>query len=244
MENLAPANIYRSKLTLQPGLNYHSTLKDRSLILVVQTSQMSLKLEFGFRRIETYGEIQNKEFVSCLRLIRNWMTNHVKYGIRGLKRMLNRFFFFVTFYSLTQLVELQHGATVTLLVVAFCILLHSCYGERLLQGQHDLVHLREQNKLRQPKLSISFVKQKPHQILTNVQRCQATLLLRVYCNAVSKWGHKDTVFVQSWTFLIYRFFSNVVWMQTIISLTSSIFFFFYTSNSTAPNHTDELLSQM
>lgn len=122
--------------------------------------------------------------------------------------------------------ELQHGATVTLLVVAFCILLHSCYGERLLQGQHDLVHLREQNKLRQPKLSISFVKQKPHQILTNVQRCQATLLLRVYCNAVSKWGHKVTVFVQSWTFLIYRFFSNVVWMQTIISLTSSIILFF------------------
>lgn len=93
MENLAPANIYRSKLALPPGLNYHSTLKDRSLILVVQTSQMSLKLEFGFRRIETYGEIQNKECVSCLRLIRNWMTNHVKYGIRGLKRMLNRFFF-------------------------------------------------------------------------------------------------------------------------------------------------------
>lgn len=50
-----------------------------------------------------------------------------------------------TFYPLTQSVELLHGAAVTLLALGLCILLQGCHRERLLQSQHDLIDLQEQN---------------------------------------------------------------------------------------------------
>lgn len=49
---------------------------------------------------------------------------------------------FGTFYPLTQSMELLHGATVTLLALALCILLQGCDREGLLQCQHDLIHLQ------------------------------------------------------------------------------------------------------
>lgn len=52
---------------------------------------------------------------------------------------------FPTLYPLTQSVELLHGAAVTLLALGLCILLQGCHRECLLQSQHDLIHLREQN---------------------------------------------------------------------------------------------------
>lgn len=50
-----------------------------------------------------------------------------------------------TFYPLTQSVEMLHGAAVTLLALALCVLLQSCHREGLLQCQHDLIHLPECN---------------------------------------------------------------------------------------------------
>lgn len=52
---------------------------------------------------------------------------------------------FSTFYPLTQSVELLHGAAVTLLTLGLCILLQGCHRKCLLQSQHDLIHLQEQN---------------------------------------------------------------------------------------------------
>lgn len=52
---------------------------------------------------------------------------------------------FSTFYPLTQSVELLYGAAVTLLTLGLCILLQGCHRERLLQSQHDLIHLQQQN---------------------------------------------------------------------------------------------------
>lgn len=49
---------------------------------------------------------------------------------------------FGTFYPLTQSMELLHGAALTLLALALCILLQGRDREGLLQCQHDLIHLR------------------------------------------------------------------------------------------------------
>lgn len=77
---------------------------------------------------------------------------------------------FSTFYPLAQSVELLHGAAVTLLALRLCILLHGRHGERLLQGQHDFIHLDKSRKKRKKESSFSSNRPKINS-LTLLQKC-------------------------------------------------------------------------
>lgn len=57
---------------------------------------------------------------------------HFKYSTSVKRKGFKLEVLFTTFYSLTQPVELLHGAAVTLLALGLCILLQGCHRERLL----------------------------------------------------------------------------------------------------------------
>lgn len=47
----------------------------------------------------------------------------------------------LTLYSVTESMKLLQGTAVTLLTLGPTVLLEGGHGERLLQSQHDLIHL-------------------------------------------------------------------------------------------------------